>query len=320
MISISDTGGKDWATAISAKGINIGLMTSGVINTDKIYIGNEKNFSFRWDSTGLNAYTKKTDNKGNELDTYNYGKFVRFDRFGLYGYSEGEVFVPKNISEVEQSADFGLTWNGFFLKSDHSKSDKGRIEISTKNDFQLFGAEGTERIKIGYLGEDENGHRLYGLRLKNLKGNETVGVDSEGNITITGTINAKDGTIGGWSIQKDNLSSVNSITNEGILLKGSASKICSNEWETSLGANGWCITNSDAVFNNITLRGSLKCAVLEYGEIQAVGGIMLIRPSTTIKSVSGDTITVENARNFTVGHYCKLCVDVGEMTELDKTF
>ena len=39
MISISDTGGKDWATAISAKGINIGLMTSGVINTDKIYIG-----------------------------------------------------------------------------------------------------------------------------------------------------------------------------------------------------------------------------------------------------------------------------------------
>ncbi|MCI6366896.1 MAG: hypothetical protein MR911_10450 [Spirochaetia bacterium] len=61
MISISDTGGKDWATAISAKGINIGLMTSGVINTDKIYIGNEKNFSFRWDSTGLNAYTKKID-------------------------------------------------------------------------------------------------------------------------------------------------------------------------------------------------------------------------------------------------------------------
>lgn len=321
MISISDTGGKDWATAISAKGINIGLMTSGVINTDKIYIGNEKNFSFRWDSVGLNAYTKKIDETTQkELDTYNYGKFVRFDRFGLYGYSKGEVFVPTSINDVQEEADFGLTWNGFFLKSDHSESDKGRIEISTKNDFQLFGAEGTERIKIGYLGEDENGHRLYGMRLKNLEGDETVGVDSEGNIAITGTINAKDGTIGGWSIRENELSSVNSATNEGILLKGNASEICSNEWETSLGSNGWCITNTDAVFNNITLRGSLKCAVLEYGEIQAVGGIMLIRPSTTIKSVSEDTITVENARNFSVGHYCKLCVDVGEMTELDKTF
>ena len=42
--------------------------------------------------------------------------------------------------------------------------------------------------------------------------------------------------------------------------------------------------DGDAVFNNITARGAIKTAVFEYAEIQAVGGVFIFRPSSTIKS------------------------------------
>ena len=42
--------------------------------------------------------------------------------------------------------------------------------------------------------------------------------------------------------------------------------------------------DGDAYFNNITARGAIKTAVFEYAEIQAVGGIFIFRPSSTIKS------------------------------------
>lgn len=336
MISISDTGGKDWTTAISAKGVNTGILTNGVINTEKVYIGNEKNFSFRWDSVGLNAYKKKTD------DTYNYGKFVRFDRFGLYGYSKGEVFVPKKISDIENNADFGLTWNGFFLKSEHPETGGGSVKISKGDDFQVFGPVryknddgviGTkiaERLKIGYLGtitdENEQTKYLYGIRLNNDEGDETVTVDSIGNIKIKGTIDAIDGKIGGWTIKDNTLTTV--VKEDGIFLDGENSQIYSNEWLKSDRGNGWCITNTNATFNNITLRGSLKCAILEYGEIQAVGGIVLIRPSTTVKKIGWHEASdigagtggspyalVEDSTQFKRGDFCQFCFGIPDDEE-----
>ena len=53
--------------------------------------------------------------------------------------------------------------------------------------------------------------------------------------------------------------------------------------------------DGDAVFNNITARGAIKTAVFEYAEIQAVGGIFIFRPSSTIKSarISGNSLIVK---------------------------
>lgn len=61
---------------------------------------------------------------------------------------------------------------------------------------------------------------------------------------------------------------------------------------------------------NLTLSGSLKVAVLEYGKVQAVGGILLIRPSSLIKKAEYDEannltkIWVETPSQFSDGDWC----------------
>jgi hypothetical protein len=57
------------------------------------------------------------------------------------------------------------------------------------------------------------------------------------------------------------------------------------------------------------VRGSIKASVFEYGMVQAVGGILLVRPSTNVKSViinADKTIKakVEDITGFKVNDYC----------------
>lgn len=49
------------------------------------------------------------------------------------------------------------------------------------------------------------------------------------------------------------------------------------------GVDSWSITPTQAYFQNATIKGTLKTAVFEKGEIQTVGGAILIRPSALIK-------------------------------------
>ena len=55
----------------------------------------------------------------------------------------------------------------------------------------------------------------------------------------------------------------------------------------------WRIDGNQAEFNNIVARGSIKTAVFEYGEIQTVGGIVLIRPSSIITEAKTEYKYVE---------------------------
>ncbi len=74
---------------------------------------------------------------------------------------------------------------------------------------------------------------------------------------------------------------------------------------------GWMINGyGDAIFNNISVRGSIKTSVFEYNEIQAVGGAFLFRPSTTIKTAYIDgndlILTVEKPLLFRQDEWVKL--------------
>ena len=155
------------------------------------------------------------------------------------------------------------------------------------------------------------------------KAKDQFGVDINGklyaaNADISGHLESTSGTIGGWEIKDGYLKS------SGITLNASSSEIKSQQYIDSTGSNGWCITNNEAIFNNITLRGALRCAVFEYAEVQAVGGIMMIRPATTIKNFEiienrnekGELLSktliliVENSEHFKEGDWCKLASDV----------
>lgn len=241
---------------------------------------------------------------------YDLQTYVRFDKYGLYGIKNGDMFKASSIEEIERKAHFGITWHGFFIKNSYTN---GYVEITSDNDFRVMQSwlgEDQERIKIGALEFDANGNpSKYGIRIKNTLGTETFVTGTDGNISITGTINATGGNFSG-------LVNVGPTNQNHIEINGISGAntpyIRSSNYSDGAGA-GWLIDkDGNAYFDNITARGAIKTAVFEYAEIQSVGGIFLFRPSSTIRSAAIATgtddlhITVENSALFKVGDWCKV--------------
>lgn len=418
--------GSNWVTAIDGQGINLGSVYTGSLNTNEVIIGNRNQPSFRWDKSGISAF------KSNGEDAYDLQTYVRYDQYGLYGIKNNDTFKAQNLQDVIDKAHFAVTWDGFFIKNSYEGG--GKVEITSDNDFRVLKSGGLEKIKIGALEwDDANGDTtidpalgvgvptLYGIRIKNDDGDEVMKTDDEGNITITGTINANKGNIGGMIVDDDKLSmdtivlepgvgiystekinnqpafiisdvnggatfrninalggtlgqltvqdtiTVGDATHSGtiqsygytagnngwaiksdgtaefqnaivrgevnagsgdfygtvtvgkddsditkpyIVIDGQNSLIKSSNYQDGAG-RGWMINkDGDATFNNITARGAIRTAVFEYAEIQAVGGVFIFRPSSTIRSaaISGSdlVLTVEKPQLFKDGQWCKV--------------
>ena len=108
-----------------------------------------------------------------------------------------------------------------------------------------------------------------------------------------------------------------------IIIDGTNALIRSSNYQDGAGY-GWMINkDGDAVFNNITARGAIRTAVFEYAEIQAVGGIFIFRPSSTIREAviaPNETdliITVEKPYLFEVGAWCKISNYIDDGTDPD---
>lgn len=207
-IVLSTDGGSTWKTGISASGINTQYLTSGQIDVSKINIIGADGLSgfpaFRWDALGLSAYYW-LENGG-----YDFNRFVRFDRFGIYGVKgkeitnfdsglksaieEGNIESVKQengINYIKENSKFGLTWDGFFLKSDEYD---GYIEISNTDDIVVKGLKYKEpseekpikeyinRIKIGRIDEEKN---IYGILIKDELDNSVLESTSEGKLWLS---------------------------------------------------------------------------------------------------------------------------------------
>ena len=133
MMRDEDDDGLGWKVGITSKGINAKLITAGQVNTGLIQIMNGEEPYFRWDAYGITAYYFDTANSGK--GSYNYGlntrRGVRFDRLGIYGYRnpadketgkllDGATWHPKSPEEVQQYAQFALTWDGLYLNLGHA--------------------------------------------------------------------------------------------------------------------------------------------------------------------------------------------------------
>ena len=248
-----------------------------------------------------------------ELETENFTDlktFVRFDEYGLYGIKNADKFKAEQLSDILDKAHFAVTWDGFFIKN--SYADGGRVSITSDNDFQVtkkINGNEQEVIKIGMLEQRANGN-LYGMRIKGDNNTDALVADSDGNLSITGIINATGGNFNDIVTVGRNTAQ----TSDYIIINGETASISSSNYNggpSTSATQGWIINkDGDAVFNNITARGSIKTAVFEYAEIQAVGGVFIFRPSSAIRSAAVDgnnlVVTVEKQYLFNVNDWVKI--------------
>lgn len=171
-VLVSKDGGQTWATGISADGVNTEMLTAGIINTDTINIMNADEPSFRWDKFGLTAFDFTADAAG-AATAFDTKKGVRFDRFGLYGFTgiDGAGWHPNSIQPIEGEttdsisahASFYLTWDGLHVSRDGGKSgddtdilqnvDIGYIPVPNQG--------GAGETKTWYTGFSEDGRPIY---------------------------------------------------------------------------------------------------------------------------------------------------------------
>jgi len=113
-IVLTGDGGQSWTTGITGSGINANIITAGRIDTSRIRIFNEGQQTFEWNGKGIHAFAM-------DDGQVQYGQFVRFDKYGLYGYAGGDpdwdpdVQVQSEttgISKVIRDSIFSLTWEG----------------------------------------------------------------------------------------------------------------------------------------------------------------------------------------------------------------
>ena len=129
------TGHDKWVTGITSEGVSANLITTGQLNTGLIQIMNGNQPTFRWDSHGITAYGFDNSSDDVILSGLDTQKGVRFDRFGIYGYTgiDGEKWHPTTISgaspvpTIDEKSTFSLTWEG--LKVVSQKEGKPRTTL-----------------------------------------------------------------------------------------------------------------------------------------------------------------------------------------------
>lgn len=107
--------------------------------------------------------------------------------------------------------------------------------------------------------------------------------------------------------------------NNSIIISGADGSIVSQNFSDGL---GWKISNTESIFNDVTVRGSIRASVLEYGETQAIGGALLVRPSSRIieaERFGSDTrLTLEQTEGFNIGDYCR--IDIQTVNSIEHRF
>lgn len=197
-IVFSDDGGETWTTMIKAGQIGVQFLSAGSISTSKITIMDGTTPAFRWDTNGISAYWSGKDYLTPESNpVLKMNRFVRFDKFGIYGYNNGNDndntnFVPASEEEVRSNSMFSLTWSGLLIRSiqrDGSNNIVGSIEINNKYDIVVKKGD-KNKIQIGRLNDNGN----YGIRICDNDGNSVLETVDDGALWLRKSLSIGTGT------------------------------------------------------------------------------------------------------------------------------
>ena len=131
MMSVEDeeTGQRSWRTGLTPEGISASMIYAGTLNAGEIQIMNVKDPVFRWDAYGLSAFDANWQT--GVIGTPNPYKFVRYDKYGIYGINFNETdeeavpgtsWKPSSADEIDRKATFALTWKGLKVTNKNNTS------------------------------------------------------------------------------------------------------------------------------------------------------------------------------------------------------
>ena len=189
----------------------------------------------------------------------------------------------------------------------------------------------TEDQKEFFLWAQAVSKRLNDLETFILTGSITLGdiVITETEITVggsnlvletldAGTITAKLGTIGGWTLTDTTIYSTNitlnsansRITANTIDIDGANTWIKSANYVSGYAGAGFMVSPGLAEFGNIAARGIIRTAVFQKDVVSAIGGSIFLRPSDVLDAdmtaLDASTLTIEGNETFSVGDFLRI--------------
>lgn len=223
---------------------------------------------------------------GSLKDLYLKGKLTIGNNFYIQG--ETEDSSNKKPYDVISSENFKVDNTGYVIAN--------QIELG-------IGAKIADYLQLG-TAEEESGKRAFLYSPNNSDIQDEIvfstGLNKEGkhclDITNTGKL----------------------IFGNNMIIDGTDDSISSGLYKSSEGAAGWRLDNNTAYLNNAVIRGSIKSAVMEYGEVQTIGGIIIIRPSSIIKEAIKEgfnfKLVLEETQGFNTGDYCEVPLNMDGST------
>lgn len=335
-ISTTIDGGENWEDVLTPNGISVSKLTAGVIDTSEINIVDGEQTSFRWDKTGINAFS--FDDEDNTK--YDFSKFVRFDRFGLYGV-EGidgtSGFKPQSLKDIKNNASFGAVWDEFFIKN---KYENGYVSMSSTDDFTVV-RDDMKVVEIGNINDEgetitTETTKYKPIDLVEVEGELVPDFDPsetyyEYNSTLEEYVRVAEPIAADAANYYTQITETTTVTQPvyGIVIRDKSGNLmfeANSEGDVTLSGtlqstnyvhnlSGWKIAREgDAEFNNVKVRGSIHAAVFEYDEVQAIGGLVYIRPSTAIVTAESDgrdlILTVENPAVIANDNFCRISTEL----------
>lgn len=198
-IVFSDDGGETWTTMMKAGQIGVQFLSAGSISTSKITIMDGTTPAFRWDTNGITAYWSGKDYlTPTSNPVLKMNRFIRFDKFGIYGYNnnndnDNTNFVPASEEEIRSNPNsmFSLTWSGLLIRSIEKKgnTEVGSIEINNKYDIVVKKGD-KNKIQIGRLNDNGN----YGIRICDNDGTPVLETIDNGSLWLRQSLSIGTGT------------------------------------------------------------------------------------------------------------------------------
>lgn len=222
----------------------------------------------------LNGTNFLLENNTNRWNSQGFISTNALDRRQFLKIHNGALLITKDNGETWEAAINGKGINANYIYA--GQLDAGKInivsELKTNEDQKLeyavtmdkdglsmysYGDNRKLRLRLGKVLEQDLSiiNELYGLQLYNAEGKQTFRTDSNGDISITGTIYATDGEfsgeirassgeIGGWEIIDNQLNhytddKIDAIINTDLLPKYyEVNKVKDNRWRLLFGIDG----------------------------------------------------------------------------------